>query len=304
MGAPLRNKDVGKASANPGQFAGTPSRPESDMSLTDLHATLQEAVDEAYERGVAEGLRRASGQSDHRANTHTGTVVEASPPHGFQTCSTCDGHGYDHIIDEANGLYSGQCAECGGAGSYERSEDTAYHCEPCNGAGWEWDTEGQVDCSTCGGKGRVDGTPAGRDTVNVPFHGEFHRARPGVYADFPYAMRMEANRSLTDAEMQRLAQLVGYKYRATVRGEALGMPDRDSDRSFVVAADTTKSASDDLGAAIEDFESGFNEFLIEGSPVRTTDRAGGGTKGTRLVDGFGDADLRVAIYYDAVDERG
>jgi hypothetical protein len=38
-------------------------------------------------------------------------------------------------------------------------------------------------------------------------------------------------------------------------------------------------------------------IVKHGSQVRKTDRAGAGTKGTRLVEGLG-ADLQVTIYYD------
>jgi hypothetical protein len=59
----------------------------------------------------------------------------------------------------------------------------------------------------------------------------------------------------------------------------------------------TKSSRDDLGMGLEDFEEALPQILSEGSPIRKTDRSGPGTKGTRLVEGFG-ADLAAEIYYD------
>lgn len=126
-------------------------------------------------------------------------------------------------------------------------------------------------------------TPLGQDTVQVASYGTMHRLREGVYAGTPYAMRFEANRPITDDEMHKMASLIGYRYRAAVHGEPMDYPQRDSTHSFVVAADTTKSASDDLGMALDDFEGGLTDFVKDGSPVRKTDRAGAGTKGTRLL---------------------
>ncbi len=128
----------------------------------------------------------------------------------------------------------------------------------------------------------------------------FHRRRDGVYPNWPYAMRFQANRPLTDDETSRFAGWVGYAYRSTVAGESSGAPDRDSPCSFVVSADTTKTRRDDLGVALEEFEEQLPATIQDGSPVRKTDRSGPGTAGTRLVEGFDDPRLRFEIYYDDV----
>jgi hypothetical protein len=177
-------------------------------------------------------------------------------------------------------------------------------CRHCGQSGFASTYDGETlgECDTCNGHGAVPPTPLGQDTVEIAHWGTFHRRRDGVYPGTPYAMRFEANRPLTDDEVSQMAQLIGYRYRAAIRGESLGWPERDSAHSFVVAADTTKSRSDDLGVALEDFEDDLDGLIFEGSPVRTTDRAGAGTRGTRLVEGFNDPDLKVAIYYDDVTE--
>lgn len=128
----------------------------------------------------------------------------------------------------------------------------------------------------------------------------FHRRRDGVWPDWPYAMRFQADRPLTAAEVAHCAQLIGYTYRSEVRGESIGHPQRDSPYSFVIYADTTKTRSDDIGAALERFEGNLPDLLRDGSPVRTTDRSGPGTKGTRLVDGFGASVPTFELYYDSV----
>ncbi|MFS0885096.1 hypothetical protein [Aeromicrobium sp. 179-A 4D2 NHS] len=139
------------------------------------------------------------------------------------------------------------------------------------------------------------------DTVEVDGH-TFHRRREGVYPSEPYAMRFEFDKDISDEDMGRFSQLVGYAYAASVRGERMPFPERDSSRSFVIWADTTKSRSDDLGEALDKFEKAIGPkgtVFAEGSPIRTTDRAGAGTKGTRLVEGFGHRP-NFEIYYDSV----
>lgn len=127
----------------------------------------------------------------------------------------------------------------------------------------------------------------------------FHRVRDGVFAGTPYAMRIQASRPIDDDEMLVMAGLVGYTYRSTIAGESIGRPERDSPYSFVVGADMTKSSRDDLGQAIRDFEDTLPTMIAEGSPIRKTDRAGKGTKGTRLVNGLGE-DIGFELYYDDI----
>ena len=81
----------------------------------------------------------------------------------------------------------------------------------------------------------------------------YYRRREGVYGGWPDSMRFQADRALTDAEMRHAAQLIGYNYRATVRGENMGDPVRDTPYSFIMYADTTKTRSDDIGMALERF---------------------------------------------------
>jgi len=141
------------------------------------------------------------------------------------------------------------------------------------------------------------------DTVSVDDQ-VFHRRRDKVNPREPYAIRLQANRPLTDDEARHVAGAMGYAYRATVAGEPLGMPERDTPYSFVVSADTTKSPRDDLGVALEAFEDMLPTMIDEGSSVRKTDRAGDGTKGTRLIDGMHEPDLAFEVYYDDVfDDR-
>lgn len=114
-------------------------------------------------------------------------------------------------------------------------------------------------------------------------------------------IRIQANKPLNNVEMQRLAGLVGYNYRSTVSGESLGEPERDSPYSFVVYADSTKSARSgyNIGDAYADFHDNMADTVQKGSPVRKTNRSGPGTAGTRLINGLGD-DFKVEVYYDDI----
>lgn len=138
------------------------------------------------------------------------------------------------------------------------------------------------------------------DTVEGKDGTIWHRRRKDVYAGEPYQIRLQADRELTDDEKHQAAQLLGYGYASSVRGEGLGAMDSDTPFSFSVFADTTKSRRDDLGEAITDLEMDLPSIMENGSPLRKTDRAGVGTKDTRLVEGFGPNAPRFEIYYDSV----
>lgn len=138
------------------------------------------------------------------------------------------------------------------------------------------------------------------DKVLSPDGTVFHRLRPGVYANEPYAFRVQASRPMREDEKLQLAGLMGYAYATEVRGEGLGMPESDSPYSFVVSVDTTKSRSDDLGHAMQRFEESLPGIILEGSAPRKTDRKG--PIGSRLVEGFNEQDLAIELYYDDVYE--
>ena len=54
-------------------------------------------------------------------------------------------------------------------------------------------------------------------------------------------------------------------------------------RVWLFDCDLTKSPSDDVGIALDELP----DHLVNGSRIRTTDKAGPGTKGTRAVEGIG-----------------
>jgi hypothetical protein len=123
----------------------------------------------------------------------------------------------------------------------------------------------------------------------------YHRRRENVFPDAPYSMRIQVNRTISDEEIKKMADIIGYNYRQTVNGESVGIPQRDSDRSFVIFTDTTKGSPERLDI----FEEKLPDIMRDGSPIRKTDRSGLGTKGTRLTPGM-EEDLGVELYYDQV----
>lgn len=109
----------------------------------------------------------------------------------------------------------------------------------------------------------------------------------------PYAIRVQLGKELSEEDAQKVAQLFGYAY-AKTGGERGNHFEQDSPNSIVVYADTTKAGSYE---SVDRFIEELPEFLEEGTPVRKTDKAGPGTKGTRLVNGFDDLGY-VELYAD------
>ena len=116
-------------------------------------------------------------------------------------------------------------------------------------------------------------------------------------------IRVLVERRLNEEEVSRLLGCLGYALRQTLAGEDLSEPSgfllskfpADGRQVTVLeyAYDSTKSRRDD-----PDFALAFavaQEFIFSGSPIRTTNRAGVGTKGTRLVDGIGACHLTLQV---------
>lgn len=112
-------------------------------------------------------------------------------------------------------------------------------------------------------------------------------------------------------DIEHVKSLLGYTMKvhmALLTGDGWGsedviIPVQSDDgkaRLFIFNCDWTKTASDDIGARYGDRDAGLGNNSDEsdyayrglhyairnGSPIRKTDRAGKGTKGTRLVEGI------------------
>ncbi|HZO89489.1 MAG TPA: hypothetical protein VFB38_14270 [Chthonomonadaceae bacterium] len=122
---------------------------------------------------------------------------------------------------------------------------------------------------------------------------------PDALAGDFYAVRVVCDRRLDAEEVSRLSGCLGYALRCTLAGEDLTDPTvfslSDGATTFTVldfGYDATKSRRSD-----PDFQGAFDlarEMIVSGTPIRTTNRAGWGTRGTRLVDGIGP--IRLLFY--------
>lgn len=101
-----------------------------------------------------------------------------------------------------------------------------------------------------------------------------------------YHLAVKVNFRLNKTTAEQLADIVRYAWRAWFRAESLGDYVQHGHNTIVFwSADSTKSVRDDLGEAWFDFLEALEEMVVEGTPVRKTNRTG--PKGTRAVEGFG-----------------
>lgn len=107
---------------------------------------------------------------------------------------------------------------------------------------------------------------------------------------------------LNDGQQNRLAGLVGYVWRAHLNVHHRLIYDTDPDHpDLIIFNDAEAPGRSDPTYAWTKVTDTLSEYVQHGTPVRKTDRAGAGTKGTRLVDGFGeDASHNLRIYADRV----
>lgn len=144
----------------------------------------------------------------------------------------------------------------------------------------------------------VQDAETGAETI-VAYKGEedetpYYKVEGDVYANEFYSFLIKTSRPVNDEELGQLCSLLGFRFRSTVGGEGLEWPDRLSDDTFVIVTDSTKGNMNHFG----EFHDGLNDFIVTGTDIRKTNRAGEGTKGTRAIEGM--KDLKVDFYADAV----
>lgn len=109
-----------------------------------------------------------------------------------------------------------------------------------------------------------------------------------------YAIEVHLPEDAGDEERQeRIGHILNYAARASHRGEGLGVS--FNGRIATIGHDSTKARTSSDHS--DEFARSMADMLNEGSPVRKTDRAGAGTKGTRAVEGLGITG-NYHIYYD------
>ena len=104
--------------------------------------------------------------------------------------------------------------------------------------------------------------------------------------------------SLSQDEIDNISGCIGYALKQTIAGESLSDATSIEQTPFAIGIeyfyDATKTQRDDPDF-IEAFELA-QKMVIEGTPIRSTNRAGEGTKGTRLVNGLGNRAKSVTFY--------
>lgn len=114
-------------------------------------------------------------------------------------------------------------------------------------------------------------------------------------------IRAVCDRNLSLEEVKRLAGCLGYALKATLAGEELSeaqvsYPVWEGRILFTVlefgynSASSARSAPDAFSAFMQ-----ARQFIFEGTPLRTTDREGKGTKDTRLVEGIPKCNLSLYV---------
>lgn len=135
----------------------------------------------------------------------------------------------------------------------------------------------------------------------------FSRSRDGVTPDAPEFIRIQLNRPLLEDEEERIASLVGYAWKTKMRPDkyanAVEAQDTDSPYSVILSVDLYREnpRSNEHRSLLE-FQETLYEYMEDGTPIRSSDRAGHGTKDTRLLQGLeGADDLSFEVYYDSVE---
>ena len=111
-------------------------------------------------------------------------------------------------------------------------------------------------------------------------------------------IRVEIDRELTVSQVLRAAGALGYALREHLVGDPLSLPrvalSTEPDTTILeFEYDSTKSKRSDPDY-FEAFDAAM-DYIEEGSPIRTTDRRGPGTQGTRLVEGIGPIGMRFLV---------
>ena len=115
------------------------------------------------------------------------------------------------------------------------------------------------------------------------------------------AVRALCDRRLDAAQIERLAGCLGYAFQAVLAGPELSVPSvacvQSAEATDIWAAFTLMEFAYDArlsGRTAPDYAEAFakaREYIRGGTPVRTTNKAGTNTQGTRLLEGLGAVNL-------------
>lgn len=110
-----------------------------------------------------------------------------------------------------------------------------------------------------------------------------------VAADFNM-IRFEANRPLTDVEVEQLMQILGFAWKVTVRGDRMLNFKRHGQNAVVVYVSLASSQSSKRFDRFDEFQEVVNDYIADGSTVKLD--------GSQLVAGI--ENLNVTVWVDEV----
>ncbi|OLV20130.1 hypothetical protein [Deinococcus marmoris] len=119
---------------------------------------------------------------------------------------------------------------------------------------------------------------------------------PDIAEDFD-TVTVRVGRILTEAEVAQVGGCLGYALRVHVAGEDLGDPEsvayQGGQTIIRYFFDSTKAQRSD-----PDPQHAFQvaaEFIFDGTPIRSSNRSGPNTAGTRLIQGIGPVALAFSV---------
>lgn len=134
----------------------------------------------------------------------------------------------------------------------------------------------------------------------------YSRSRKGVTPDAPESIRIQLNRPLLKEEEDDIASLTGYAWKVKMRpdkwAEAVEIESVDSKYSVILKVDLYRETPrTNEHKSLRQFEEELHEMFTNGTPMRTSNRAGPNTENTRLLEGLSGENLSFEVYYDSVD---
>lgn len=103
-------------------------------------------------------------------------------------------------------------------------------------------------------------------------------------------LRFEASRPMTDDEVAKLMQILGFAWKVTVRGERMLTFKRNGQNAVIVYVSISSSASRSPFERFDEFVNSLNDYIADGSTVKRD--------GSQLVTGIDN--LSVTVWADDV----
>lgn len=131
--------------------------------------------------------------------------------------------------------------------------------------------------------------------------------RNAVDFDSASVLRVTSSEYLSAEQRARLQQIVGYAWASVIRGRTSLGEGRvlleDDSVTFLSASFRLTNRRTDTALVWSEFVQAVTTYVVTGTPLRTSNRAGVGTKGTRLVEPvFAHSEVTLSFWVDATVE--